>query len=42
MPVDIHPENGMPGVELILTRHHALLPSTGRAIAQNGSCVGPE
>src|SRR5690606_8392845 len=36
MPVDIHPEEGIPGVELILTRLHA----GGKFSGKNYTCSG--
>lgn len=39
MPVDIHPEEGVPGVELILTRLHAGGKFSGKNYTFSGSCT---
>ncbi len=39
MPVDIHPEEGIPGVELILTRLHAAASSAARTTPSPAACT---
>ena len=40
MPVDLHPDEGIPGVEVILTRLHAGGSSRSIAIASRAGCTG--